>query len=52
VETAIAKLGNFKSPGSNQILAELNQAGGETLQPEGIMGSAGGVCCTNLQERQ
>jgi hypothetical protein len=30
VETAIAKL-KYKSPGSDQILAELIQAGGETL---------------------
>jgi hypothetical protein len=31
VEIAIAKLKRFKSPGSDQILAELIQAGGETL---------------------
>jgi hypothetical protein len=31
VETAIAKLKKYKSPGSDQILAELYQAGGETL---------------------
>jgi hypothetical protein len=34
VKIAIAKLKNFKSPGSDQIPAELIQAGGETLQPE------------------
>jgi hypothetical protein len=32
VEIAIAKLKKYKSPGSNQILAELIQAGGEILQ--------------------
>jgi hypothetical protein len=31
VEIAIAKLKRYKSPGSNEILAELIQAGGETL---------------------
>jgi hypothetical protein len=31
VETAIAKLKKYKSPGSNQIPAELFQAGGEIL---------------------
>jgi hypothetical protein len=31
VETAIAKLKNYKSPGSDQIPAELIQAGGEIL---------------------
>jgi hypothetical protein len=31
VETAIAKLKNYKSPGSDQILAELIQVGGEIL---------------------
>jgi hypothetical protein len=31
VEIAIAKLRNYKSPGSDQILAELIQAGGEIL---------------------
>jgi hypothetical protein len=31
VEIAIAKLKKYKSPGSYQILAELYQAGGETL---------------------
>jgi hypothetical protein len=34
VEIAIAKLKKYKSPGSDQILAELIQAGGETLQSE------------------
>jgi hypothetical protein len=34
VEIAIAKLKKYKSPGSDQILAELFQAGGETLQSE------------------
>jgi hypothetical protein len=34
VEIAIAKLKRCKSPGSDQILAELIQAGGETLQSE------------------
>jgi mannosyltransferase OCH1-like enzyme len=34
VETAIAKLKRYKSPGSDQILVELIQAGGETLQSE------------------
>jgi hypothetical protein len=34
VEIAIAKLKNYKSPGSGQIPAELIQAGGETLQSE------------------
>jgi hypothetical protein len=31
VEIAIAKLKKYKSPGSDQILAQLIQAGGETL---------------------
>jgi hypothetical protein len=31
VETAIAKLKKYKSPGSDQILAELIQVGGEIL---------------------
>jgi hypothetical protein len=31
VEIAIAKLKKYKSPGSDQILAELIQAGGEIL---------------------
>jgi hypothetical protein len=31
VETAIAKLKRYKSPGSDQIPAELSQAGGEIL---------------------
>jgi hypothetical protein len=31
VEIAIAKLKNYKSPSSNQIPAELIQAGGEIL---------------------
>jgi hypothetical protein len=31
VEIAIEKLKKYKSPGSDQILAELIQAGGETL---------------------
>jgi hypothetical protein len=31
VEISIAKLKKYKSPGSDQILAELYQAGGETL---------------------
>jgi hypothetical protein len=31
VEIAIEKLKKYKSPGSDQILAELSQAGGETL---------------------
>jgi hypothetical protein len=34
VEIAIAKLKKYKSPGSDQILAGLIQAGGETLQSE------------------
>jgi hypothetical protein len=33
-EIAIAKLKYYKSPGFNQIPAELFQAGGETLQSE------------------
>jgi hypothetical protein len=33
-EMAIAKLRKYKSPSTDQILAELIQAGGETLQPE------------------
>jgi hypothetical protein len=32
VEIAIEKLKRYKSPGSNQILAELIQAGGEILR--------------------
>jgi hypothetical protein len=32
---ALAKLKKYKSQGSNQNLAELIQAGGETLQSEG-----------------
>jgi hypothetical protein len=32
-EIAIAKLKKYKSPGSDQILAELIQAEGETLMP-------------------
>jgi hypothetical protein len=31
METAIAKLKRYKSPGSDQIMGELFQAGGETL---------------------
>jgi hypothetical protein len=34
VEIAITKLKNYKSSGSYQILAELIQAGGETLRSE------------------
>jgi hypothetical protein len=34
VEIAIAKLKKYKSPGSDQSLAELIQAGGETLWSE------------------
>jgi hypothetical protein len=34
VETAIATLKQYKSPGSDQILAELIQAGGEILLSE------------------
>jgi hypothetical protein len=34
IEIAVAKLKKYKSPGSGQILAELIQAGGETLQSE------------------
>jgi hypothetical protein len=34
VEIAIAKFGKYKSPGSDQILAELIQAGGEKLLSE------------------
>jgi hypothetical protein len=34
VETAIAKLKRYKSPGSDQIPAELIQAGGEILRSE------------------
>jgi hypothetical protein len=34
VEIAIARLKKHKSPGSDQIPAELIQAGGETLQSE------------------
>jgi hypothetical protein len=34
VEIAIAKLKRYKSTGGDQILAELNQAGGETLWSE------------------
>jgi hypothetical protein len=33
VEIAIAKLKNYKSPGSDQIPTELIQAGGEILLP-------------------
>jgi hypothetical protein len=33
-EIAIAKLKKYKSPGSNEISAELIKAGGETLLPE------------------
>jgi hypothetical protein len=32
MKTAIAKLKRYKSPGSDQILAELIQAGGEILR--------------------
>jgi hypothetical protein len=34
VEIAISKLKTYKSPSSNQMPAELIQAGGETLQSE------------------
>jgi hypothetical protein len=34
VEIAIAKLKRYKSPGTDQIPAQLTQAGGETLWPE------------------
>jgi hypothetical protein len=34
VEIAITKLEKYKSPGIDQILAELIQAGGETLHSE------------------
>jgi hypothetical protein len=34
VDIAIAQLKMHKTPGSDQILAELIQAGGETLQSE------------------
>jgi hypothetical protein len=34
VEIAIAKFERYKSPGSDQIPAELIQAGGEILLPE------------------
>jgi hypothetical protein len=34
VEIAIAKLKKYKLPGSNKILAELIEAGGEILQSE------------------
>jgi hypothetical protein len=34
VETAISNLKKYKSPGSDQILAAVIQAGGETLQSE------------------
>jgi hypothetical protein len=34
VEIVIANLKNYKSPGSDQIPAELTKAGGETLQSE------------------
>jgi hypothetical protein len=34
VETAIGKLKSYKSPGTDQILAELIKAGGETLYSE------------------
>jgi hypothetical protein len=43
VEIATAKLKKYKSPGSDQILAELIQAGGETLLSHILY-------CTNLQE--
>jgi hypothetical protein len=36
VEIAIAKLKKYKSAGSDQIMAELIQAGGKTLIPFGI----------------
>jgi hypothetical protein len=36
VETVIKKLKRYKSPRSNQIPAELIQAGGGTLRPETI----------------
>jgi hypothetical protein len=34
VETTVAKLKKYKSPGSDEILAQLIQAGGESLQSE------------------
>jgi mannosyltransferase OCH1-like enzyme len=34
VETAIGKLKRYKSPGTDQILAEMIKAGGETLHCE------------------
>jgi len=34
VETAIGKLKRYKSPGTDQILAEMIKAGGETLHSE------------------
>jgi hypothetical protein len=34
VEIAIVKFKKYKSPSSHQILAELIQAGGKTLQPQ------------------
>jgi hypothetical protein len=34
VEISIANLKKYKSPGSDQILAELIQAGGELLLPQ------------------
>jgi hypothetical protein len=34
VEIVVAKLKSYESPGSDQIAAELIQAGGETLQPK------------------
>jgi hypothetical protein len=34
VEIAVVKLKKYKFPGSDQILGELIQAGGETLLPE------------------
>jgi hypothetical protein len=34
VEIAIGKLKSYKSPGTDNILAELNKAGGETLYSE------------------
>jgi hypothetical protein len=34
VEVAVGKLKRYKSPGSDQIPAELIQAGGETLRSE------------------
>jgi hypothetical protein len=34
VEITVAKLRSYKSPGTDKILAELIQAGGETLRSE------------------